>query len=55
MIIARKDEVIIRELEKADFSKLVEYADNENVSINLFDAFPFLIPIDFIEYGRENG
>ncbi|MCB9309856.1 MAG: hypothetical protein H6567_07365 [Lewinellaceae bacterium] len=40
MIIARKDEVIIRELEKADFSKLVEYADNENVSINLFDAFP---------------
>ena len=49
MIIARKDEVIIRELEKTDFSKLVEYADNENVSINLRDAFPHPYTMDDAE------
>ncbi len=41
MIIAKDGDVVLRELTKSDMPKLAEYANNEKVSINLRDAFPF--------------
>jgi len=38
--IAEEGEVVLRELLDSDLEKLVEYANNEKVSINLRDAFP---------------
>lgn len=38
--IARDGDVVLRELLDSDLEKLVEYANNEKVSINLRDAFP---------------
>ncbi len=40
MIIAKENDVVLRELEEQDIPKLAAYANNENVSINLRDAFP---------------
>jgi RimJ/RimL family protein N-acetyltransferase len=40
MIIAQKDDVVIRELRVSDIPKLAEYSNNQKVSINLRDAFP---------------
>ena len=40
IIIAAAGEVVLRELLDTDLEKLVEYANNEKVSINLRDAFP---------------
>lgn len=39
-IIAKDGDVVLRELEEADFESLAAYANNEKVSINLRDAFP---------------
>ena len=40
MIIAQKEDVVIRELRVSDIPKLAEYSNNQKVSINLRDAFP---------------
>jgi RimJ/RimL family protein N-acetyltransferase len=39
-IIAEDGDVILRELEESDLEFLAKYANNENVSSNLRDAFP---------------
>lgn len=40
IIIASKDDIVIRELTDSDLPKLAEYANNPKVAINLRDAFP---------------
>lgn len=40
VIIAEDGDVILRELNDSDLTKLVEYANNDEVSVNLRDAFP---------------
>jgi RimJ/RimL family protein N-acetyltransferase len=40
IVIGKDDEVVLRELRKDDIQKLVDYANNEKVSINLRDGFP---------------
>jgi RimJ/RimL family protein N-acetyltransferase len=46
IVIGRDGDVILRELMDFDLEKLVVYADNEKVSINLRDGFPKPYTID---------
>ena len=40
IIIAKNGDVILRELMDSDLNRLIEFANNDKVSINLRDAFP---------------
>lgn len=46
MIIEKDGDVVLRELEEADIPRIAEYGNNEKVSINLRDAFPYPYTIE---------
>ena len=46
MIIGRDGDIVLRELIEEDLLKLAEYANNEKISINLRDSFPYPYSLD---------